>query len=388
MPPHLLHWGQRCSPAISSDARHSKGDAKGAAMLGFLRGKGHPLQSSMAALGSAGTPSSPLCFRTTSALNSSSHDAAPLAADAAGSPASDDTDWEAVRLMTAASILSSSPSASTQDSIDGTQSALSESSSALPAATVAAGAEDDPLGPLALLDDVTSLDADSLSLAVGILRQRQPVDGSEGDDGVQLSERLRDFLLVLRKRPGSSMPVAAGGPPPPSSAAADNGATTATTAAAAAAAGEDDGFWSGSSQEDEEWGDVRAALMGIGINASLDEEDQEEEDVWALEAGRVETRRTRLLRSLPKLDSSTAQQLTAFLSEVQQHSPRGTGSNTSPAAGAAAAVNGDGAAAVSEEEQQWWQQASLAYSLLREQAGKVQQGQGQQQQEQVVAEQQ
>lgn len=36
---------------------------------------------------------------------------------------------------------------------------------------------------------------------------------------------------------------------------------------------------------------MRTALMGIGINASLDEEDEEEEDVWALEAGRVKTRR-------------------------------------------------------------------------------------------------
>jgi hypothetical protein len=101
----------------------------------------------------------------------------------------------------------------------------------------------------------------------------------------------RAFLLLplLLSQP---IPLlnAAGGPPPPLAAtAADNGASTATTAAAAA--GEDDGFWSGSSQEDEEWGDVRAALMGIGINASLDEEDQEEEDVWALEAGRVKTRR-------------------------------------------------------------------------------------------------
>lgn len=123
--------------------------------------------------------------------------------------------------MTAASILSSSPSASahddaltlsTQDSIDsdGTESALSvpssSSASALSAAAAAAAGPDDPLGPLALLDDVTTLDVDSLSLAVGILRQRQPVDGSEGDDGVQLSERLRDFLLVLRRRPGGGLP--------------------------------------------------------------------------------------------------------------------------------------------------------------------------------------
>lgn len=80
--------------------------------------------------------------------------------------------------------------------------------------------------------------------------------------------------------------------------------------------------------------------------------------------------RTRLLRSLPKLDSSTAQQLTAFLGEVQQHTPAGHSSTSTPGAAA-----GDGAVAVSEEEQQWWQQASLAYSLLKDQAGKVQQQQ-------------
>jgi hypothetical protein len=60
----------------------------------------------------------------------------------------------------------------------------------------------DPLGPLALLDDIQTLDADSLALAVGILRQHQPVDAAE--EGVQLSERLRDFLMVLRKRPATS----------------------------------------------------------------------------------------------------------------------------------------------------------------------------------------
>jgi hypothetical protein len=46
------------------------------------------------------------------------------------------------------------------------------------------------------------------------------------------------------------------------------------------------GFWAGG----DDWSDVRTALMDIGIDASLDEED--DEDVWALEAGRVKTRRS------------------------------------------------------------------------------------------------
>lgn len=46
---------------------------------------------------------------------------------------------------------------------------------------------------------------------------------------------------------------------------------------------------------------MRAALMGIGINASLDEEDEEEEDVWALEAGRVKTRRCVVRRRARRL---------------------------------------------------------------------------------------
>jgi hypothetical protein len=83
--------------------------------------------------------------------------------------------------------------------------------------------------------------------------------------------------------------------------------------------------------------------------------------------------RTRLLRSLPKLDSNTAQQLTAFLAEVQQHTPAGHGSTSTASTPSATAA--DNAVAVSKEEQQWWQQASLAYSLLKDQAGKVQQQQ-------------
>lgn len=102
--------------------------------------------------------------------------------------------------------------------------------------------------------------------------------------------------------------------------------------------------------------------------------------------------RTRLLRSLPKLDSSTAQQLTAFLAEVQQHMPAGRHSSNSTmrAASTASTAAGHGnqsAGTVSEEEEQWWQQATLAYSLLRQQAGRVQQEQEHEQEEVVMKQQ-
>lgn len=159
-----------------------------------------------ALFGSPSTTSSPINYRSTAI--SSHHDTAAdgsnlsaTAADAASSPAAaSDGDWEAVRLMTAAQILSSS------SSTDDITLSHDDDSSVLSVATSAQqdGPDlgPDPLGPLALLDDLHTLDADSLALAVGILRQHQPVDATE--DGVQLSERLRDFLMVLRKRPATS----------------------------------------------------------------------------------------------------------------------------------------------------------------------------------------
>lgn len=119
--------------------------------------------------------------------------------------------------------------------------------------------------PLAYLDDLTMLDADSLSLAIGILRQHQPVNMDES--GVLLSERLRDLLVVLHQRP-SSTSIAH------SISSASSGALSKGDDLAES--GEDD-FWSGH----DEWSDVRCALMSIGINASLEEDD--EEDVWTLE---------------------------------------------------------------------------------------------------------
>ena len=69
--------------------------------------------------------------------------------------------------------------------------------------------------------------ADSLALAVGILRQHQPLDAHEDD--VQLSERLRDFLRVLSKRPASTAATPA--QPTPHAAAGNGPSTVAHTAA-------------------------------------------------------------------------------------------------------------------------------------------------------------
>lgn len=193
-------------------------------------------------------------------------------------------------MMTAAAILSSSASS---DPADDVTSSYDDSSSLSDSLTAGSQVDVDDFGPLSVLTEINTVDADSLALAIGILRQRQPLDADE--DGVQLSERLRDFLMVLRRRPLST---AAGNPSTHTSSSgsahADSGPTAAAVAApgdglqapaAAEAAEADEGFWAGK----DEWADVRGVLMGIGINASLDEED--DEDVWALEAGRVKTRR-------------------------------------------------------------------------------------------------
>lgn len=226
--------------------------------------------------------------------------------------------------MTAASILASSSSsahASTDldDLSSSSFSSLTEDSSSHPAAS--AQLHDDvgadtlqDFGALAMLDEIHTINADSLALAVGILRQRQPTgtaaDDADDEDGVQLSERLRDFLMVLRRRPASSSSTAGDDT---AAAAASGGShahavgssssismasasSSSVGAAASALVGSssnddddddaDDGFWAGG----DDWADVRSALMSIGVNASIDEED-EEEDVWDLEAGRVKTRR-------------------------------------------------------------------------------------------------
>jgi hypothetical protein len=213
--------------------------------LGMFRDKTH-------AVAQFGGPSSTTQPRSHHASALSAHDGTPAEVDvvsatsagseAAASPGSQqqaDADWEAVRLMTAAKILSSASSTDSDDAADG----LYDDSTSLDDSTAASAQLDlAELGPMAVLDEIRTLDADSLSLAVGILRQN---DADE--PGVQLSERLRDFLMVLRKRPSST------------AAAPEHSIGAAGPAAALDPV--EDGFWAGQ----DEWHDVRAALMEVSV---------------------------------------------------------------------------------------------------------------------------
>lgn len=163
-----------------------------------------------------------------------------------------------VRLMTAATILSRSDSDSDTETAE-TFSSIDEDTRTLTT-------------PLGFLDDLTTLDANSLSLAIGILRQQQPVDVYEAD--VQLSERLRDFLILLHRRPASK---ASSRFVSRSSSPAFGSSPSSSRISSAFNTLEEDGFWAGK----DEWTEVRCALMSIGIDASLDEDD--DEDVWTLE---------------------------------------------------------------------------------------------------------
>jgi hypothetical protein len=240
--------------------------------------------------------------------------------------------------MTAATILSASQSDSDADGASVTNSLDS--------------LDEDSSSSLAMLDEMTVLNADSLALVVGILRQHQPLEADEAD--VQLSERLRDLLLLLRQRPASPTPAA--------------GTLLAAAESAAVAAGADadaDGFWAGP----DEWADVRSALMSIGINASVDEED--DEDAWSMEE-EGPARRTRLLRSLPRLDAETSAALAAFLAEQQQ---RDAANRSDRSAGGSASQQQQGqqqggAVAVVDDEQEelWWDEVTQAYQQLWQQA--------------------
>jgi len=140
-----------------------------------------------------------------------------------------------------------------------------------------------------------------------------------------------------------------------------------------------DGFWAGP----DEWSDVRAALMNIGIDADLaNDEDDDEEDVWAMEE-EGPARRTRLLKSLPKLNASTAAALATFLAEVQQRIPAASAPAAAPAAEHGSSNTWPagqeqlrGAAAPSllgdSEEELWWERVTEAYKLLWQQARRQQ----------------
>jgi hypothetical protein len=228
-----------------------------------------------------------------------------------------------LRLATAASILSSADSSDT-DTVAADEGALPSSSglssSVSGASSPAASAPGSPrrrtrrpsatAAALSALTELRLLDADSLSLAIGILRQHQPLDSCDDGrsdssghaDDAALGERLQDLLVLLRTRPGAA-PTAARGAGDAQrlehkqqgvarrAASAPRSLSSSPSPSVMASL---DGFWA----PPDEWADVRAALMGIGIDASLDEDDAAdaasadgEEGVWDVEAGGIRTRR-------------------------------------------------------------------------------------------------
>jgi hypothetical protein len=196
-----------------------------------------------------------------------------------------------------------------------------------------------------VLDELRVLDVDSLCLAVGILRAHSPPgDASAHHADVALSERLLDVLTLLRARPGRTP-------------------TGSPTRSAAASSGADD-FFAGP----DEWADVRAALLSIGIQASTDEED-EEAAAWEVDGpglGGSPIRRTRLLRSLPRLDAATAAELAAFLAEAAQRpAPNQQKQEQRQQAGS---VPGEMDLEEEDEEAAWWAAVSQAYCRLWQQA--------------------
>lgn len=288
-----------------------------------------------------------------------------LAADTAVTAAAGhEVDPETLRLMTAATILSASESGSDDEAA--ATSFLDGEDGSLPAGSPS---------PLSVVDELQVLDADSLSLVVGILRQHQTL-GADGEADVQLSERLRDLLLLLRQRSSSSVAANAAASKASSSSSSSilglqrsaSPTSVLDGGAAAAGAAADDGFWAGP----DEWADVRSALMGIGINASIDEED--EEDVWVMEE-EGPARRTRLLKSLPRLDAETSAELAAFLSGVQQRTGGVAPASSGAAAPSSGSGNGKTAAAdlqqygvEDSQDERWWDEVTQAYQKLWQQA--------------------
>lgn len=148
-----------------------------------------------------------------------------------------------------------------------------------------------------LLDGIQPLNDDSLAAALGILRQQPDADDDSTLENQLLSKRLLDLLKLLERRPGGKSRGSRSGTATPGRRLSDEAMTGM------------EGFWS----EPDEWADIRCALMNIGVDATLEDTDAEED--MTLFEGEA---RPQVLRRLPKFDSITAVQLAAFLSEMQQ----------------------------------------------------------------------
>lgn len=225
---------------------------------------------------------------------------------------------------------------------------------------------DSASAPLSVLPDIEAISVDSLATAVGILRQ-------QGDDfgalaACSVSQRLLDLLLLLERRPGGPLDGAV------ASAATQDPLSTVQAAAAIVA----EGFW----QQQDEWEDVRLAVMGMAVDTSLDLDGSDsEEEVAArlLESGSL------LPQRLPKLHGDRAVRLASFLAEARaatqlqgaatEMDKEGAAATDTAAASMTRAVQEGLAAAQAgqqasegEADAEWWNSVRQAYQRLWDQA--------------------
>jgi hypothetical protein len=214
------------------------------------------------------------------------------------------------------------------------------------------------------------LGADALAAAVGILRSRLDDEAS----ACGLSSRLKDLLTLLDARP-------------------DGGAAAAAAAAreGGEAAGGEAPFWGAP----DEWGDIREALMAVGVDATLDEEAGATSGGGG-GGGGVDGAGPGGVAAASRLEPEAAMKLVGFLAELQQQRAGGGGgadggggggasarggppeagaadSRRQRAAGGSGGGSGSGAAAaaaagasvgVTDEDVKWWEAVTAAYGRL------------------------
>jgi len=297
---------------------------------------------------------------------------------------------------------SASPAASSTASSDDDADPLVAAAAILRAA-VHAGSSLTPPTPLDSLEEEardllilgapSALDADALATAVGILRQRLDDDAS----ACALSARLLSLMRLLDVRPapspGSSIssgtmstltaaPTRTPTSSPASGLESNAAGSDPSGGSAALAAAAAKGFWA---EPDDSWADIRTALMAIGVDATVDEDDGGDE----LAAGG-----RGMSHGAVRLDAGTSEKLAAFLTDLQQQQQQqqqragwgGDRSGSGGVEGGAAAVvsaeqqqqnnkgaygSGGGSKAeggVSAEELAWWDAITAAYGSLWDEA--------------------
>jgi hypothetical protein len=205
-----------------------------------------------------------------------------------------------------------------------------------------------------LLPQEAQVGPGELSLAVGLLRAAgQDEEVSIGPAaGHTLTQRLHQLLVLLDARPGAGREAATRS----HGSSTGHPATTTTSSSSSVM----DSFWG----EEDEWEDVRAALMAVGIDQSLEEE---EDSSGSISSG---------AGAAPFLDAGSVQRLGEVLQELRARQ----GLPAAPPSSGALGVAGEGGegeeaggVAESSEEAAWWEAVGVAYQAVWEEARVVRQ---------------